>query len=390
MGLLDGISLDVFDIKAAEKMFDDIAKNANMIASFSKEDIAKKLGLPMDSFSLPNCTDSTPCGEVLSNIGDPKLRGKVNNALKDLRAEQIGGEGATYDSLSESQKTQIDVECGTMNKDIFVNNAKAKWLHDATHKKTRGFGDIQDPNARPTDIIVQEKGSYQRLTKNAAAKPNAKERDQQTCVVKTKNNSGIYINEETEEDPNSMNIFYCGKQSGIRLNKEGMLFSTDQSLKMRVGGEESIQVDGCSKKSINGSLDLIISGPVRIAVEGDITISATGDINFTAGKNINMQTGASCTLQTSGNFGVISNGETVLNSGAKMSFLTSNSLHLKTAGGCCFGGQGAVSMKGGGNLSIDAAQVSINGGSAEDATPKKLSWVDTPTAVPTKPNVPKV
>ncbi len=384
------ISIDVFDLSAAEKKFSEIEKNANKEVSFSKSKIAKKMGVDEKDLNLPG-GDFAPINEVINNIGDPRFRAKVASAIKDLRAEQISG-GGDYSSLTPDQKTQVDIETGSTTKERFVNKEKADWMYNAAHTKTRKGGNAAAVNETRFVNIKSSDGSERPMLAygDATTKPRAEERDEVTSAMQTQGKSGIYVNEKTEEDPNSLNIVFNGKQSAMRMSKEGFHLSTDQSYNILVGGCENIQVDGPSAKVVDGTSDLKVMGAIRVSSDGNIYVSSKGNINVTALRDINFQCNGTFNICAKGGISMKTDGEFAANSSSTMSLLTEAELHLKTNGGCFFGGQGSISVKGAGPVNIDGSTVNINGGQSQDASPTKIPTFNIPTANPTVPNVPKI
>ena len=383
------VSIDVFDFSAAEKKFEEIEKNANKDVSFSKSKIAEKMGIDEKDLNIPG-GNFTPINEIINNIGDPKFRAKVSHAIKELRAEQLSG-GGDYSSLTPDQKTQIDIETGSTSKERFVNKEKSDWMYNATHTKTRKGNAAAVNETRFVNITSSDGSERPMLTYgDATTKPAAEERDEVTCAMQTQGKSGIYVNEKTAEDPNSLNIVFNGKQSAMRMSKEGFHLSTDQSYNVLVGGCENVQVDGPSAKVVDGTSDLKVIGAIRVSSDGNIYVSSKGNINVTALGDINFQCNGTFNICAKGGISMTTNGEFAANSASKMSLLTESELHLKTNGGCFFGGQGSISVKGAGPVNIDGATVNINGGASQDASPTKIPDFNIPTANPTIPNVPKI
>jgi len=384
------ISIDVFDMAAAEKKFKEIEEKCNKDVSFSKSKIAEKMGVNEKDLNIPG-GNFAPISEVINNIGDPVFRAKVSHAIKDLRAEQISG-GGSYDSLTPDQKTQVDIESGSTDQERFVNKEKADWMYNAAHQKTRKGGNAAAVNETRFVNLVSSDGSERPKLAygDATTKPSAEERDEVTSAMQTQGKSGIYVNEKTKEDPNSLNIVFNGKQSAMRMSKEGFHLSTDQSYNILVGGSENVQVDGPSAKVVDGTSDLKVMGAIRVSADGSIYVSSKGNINVTALGDINFQCNGTFNVCAKGGISMKTNGEFAANSTATMSLLTDADLHLKTNGGCFFGGQGSISMKGAGDVNIDGSTVNINGGASGDASPTKIPDFNIPTANPTVPNVPKI
>ena len=203
-------------------------------------------------------------------------------------------------------------------------------------------------------------------------------------------NSGIVINEKTKEDPDTMTLSYNGKQSAIRMGKEGFHISSDQAIYINVSGGEQIELGGQSAKHVAGAYNLSIDGVVNIYSKGTITISTDGDMNFTAKGNINFQCDGNFNVAAKGMIATKSTGETAINSIGKMSLDSADDLHIKTNSNVLFGGNGSVGMKSGGPVNIKGSTVNINGSGGNDPSPTIIPDFNIPAAAPTKPNVPKV
>jgi hypothetical protein len=387
--MFEGISIDVFDISAAEKKFDELAKNANTGISFAKSAIAEKMGISEDQLNLPG-GDFTPGVSIIKDIADNDFREKVSAAMTELRAEQLTGGNGGSGSLTPEQKSQIDIELGKIDKDDFINNEKANWLYNALHIKKRDGSSTFDKTKRQINIGIEGNKENKNLSQNGSVKPTPEERDEVTCIAKTIKNSGIYINEKTKEDPDTMTLCYNGKQSVLRMGKGGFHISTDQSMDMAIGGCENLVINGQSAKHVNGGYNLIIDGPINIYARDSINITSDADMNFTAKGNINFQCNGNFNVCAKGNISTVSKGETALNAKGKLSLLTNSELHIKSDSQVLFGGQGSIGMKGGGNVNIQGSTVNINSGGVPDPSPTVLPDFNIPAAAPTDPVVVKV
>lgn len=184
-----------------------------------------------------------------------------------------------------------------------------------------------------------------------------------------------------------MSLCYHGKQSAMRMNKEGVHMSTSQAMNLIIGSYESVRVNGQSAKHVAGGYNLIIDGPINIYAKDDITISTDGDMNFTSKGNINFQCDGNFNVFAQGIVAIKSTGETAINADGKLSIATKDELHLKSDGTCLFGGKGSIGMKGGGNVNINGATVNINGSGSQDAAPTTIPVFNIPAAAPSEPNV---
>ncbi len=383
------ISIDVFDQAASEKKFDKIEANANKDVSFDRSAIAKKMGIKEEDLNIPG-DKYTPGVKIIKRISDNDLRKKVTDAMSELRAEQLTGGNGGYSSLTPDQKTQVDIELGKVDKDDFVNNEKADWRYNAMHIKKRGGSDEPDPDAREMCFRTDGDKNNKGLEADGSVKPWAEEQNESYCPVKTQKNSGIVINEKTKEDPDTMTLSYNGKQSAIRMGKEGFHISSDQAIYINVSGGEQIELGGQSAKHVAGAYNLSIDGVVNIYSKGTITISTDGDMNFTAKGNINFQCDGNFNVAAKGMIATKSTGETAINSIGKMSLDSADDLHIKTNSNVLFGGNGSVGMKSGGPVNIKGSTVNINGSGGNDPSPTIIPDFNIPAAAPTKPNVPKV
>ena len=380
------IKIDVFDQAAAEKKFDEIEKNSNKDVTFNKADVAKKMGMKEEDLNLPG-DKYTPGVKIIKNIQNTDFRTKVTKAMAELRAEQLtGGNGG----LTPEQKTQIDIELGKIDKDDFINNEKSDWMYNATHTKTRG-GDKVNTDAQVMNYEISGNKDNKNLGDGGRLKDNAKDQNASSMYFTEEDNTAMYVNgPDATNDPSCLVMSHNGKQSGFRMSKEGLHMSTDQAMNMIIGSCENIKVNGQSAKHVDGAYNLIVDGPINIYAKDNISISTDGDINVTAKGNINFQCNGNFGICAKGNVSIVSKAETALNATGKLSLLTEDSIHAKSNGGCAFGGQGNISMKGGGNVNIDGATVNINGGASEDAQPTKLPDFNVPAAAPTDPVVPKI
>ena len=180
---------------------------------------------------------------TFGNISNPVDRQNVVNQSKDILSDQLF-DGKKYSELSSEEKKIVDLKSGSTNSDQMFSQLKEEWGKE----NNNDIQNVPTTSAAGTDENERPQYEYGQGT----LKPINDERDKQTVIVTTTNKSGIYINEETSNDPNCMYIVHKGKICAIRLSDNGMHFSTDQNMFIRCGVNRDIVVDGSSSIVIDG------------------------------------------------------------------------------------------------------------------------------------------
>ena len=378
---IPGLSIDTFDKNAAIKQFEDIKSKANANLSMDPAKIASKLGTSPEALGLTGDKFSS-AKDMLGNIGDPSIHKKVNDAMQDMRAEQITGvAGQKFSDLPPNLQAQVGVELGSMTQNKFVNGAKSEWSQQALADGKK-IMNVETSNGEERPQLQYG---------NATNKPESKERDEQYTTMMTPNQSGSYIKEGTKEDEDSYYIIHKGKQTALRMNDEGLHISTDQSCNQRICVNRNIVIDGASSIVVNGgNYDIYINGQVNIYATNDINMTTDTNINMTAKGNINIECNGNMCMQTHGNWGAKSDGESVINATGDLSLCTQAGLMLKASGECAMGGGGDMSLKGGGTVSIDGGETYINSGKSKTPTPTQMNPAPVTAANPAKQPVCKV
>ena len=430
-GVLPDIVPDCFDIEGAKKHFDELKSKAKENLSIDPKKIADAVG----SLDLGEKFDKfKSCKEIITNIADNDLREKVINVVTEIRKKQLDGDNSKSasqentrkltstvtktaakssdnsgmmdqmngvlkshseasnmfkdlvgggKSSSESSDTddQIKIETGQMTESQYLDQQQSKWAKDNIDKGKPivpvGVGDgEQRPNL-----------GYG----GATNRPKTEERDEQYAVLITPNKTGIYVNEETAEDPGSVYIVYQGKHTSIRINAEGIHISSDQSFNQRICVNSNVLIDGQSRITVTGGkYDIYVKGQINLYSTDNINITSEKNINLTAKQNINMQSMSSITEQASSDITLRADGEIKSHSNGKFSIDTAADFESKAGGSTHIQGGGALNIKSGGSVNIDGSSTFLQSGKAEDASPSVADKVAIDSANPITVTVPLI
>ncbi len=191
-------------------------------------------------------------------------------------------------------------------------------LHSGTYVIVKFFEN--DYNTGYIDRILSD---YEDNTDKEAqdcveVKPALSDRDEQYVIFKTPKKWNIfYVNEDTENEPNTMYLVFNRDNSPerrtvLRINESGIHIWTRNNQRIRIKEDNNIQIDGDntefikgdSKSNIDGNVDLDIhgnfisrvkgdtdhktKGSIIIEVEGTTNINSTGDVNVSCSSNVNV------------------------------------------------------------------------------------------------------
>jgi hypothetical protein len=190
-----------------------------------------------------------------------------------------------------------------------------------TRQITSGYIDrIRSDMLQDTDVEAQD---------CVEPKENIKDRDEQYIIFKTpKKNNVFYINENTDNEPNTIFLIYnrdgSGRRTVLRINEEGIHIYSRDNLKIRLGGDNNIQIDGEKRENVVGNYTLEVNGNLDVSINGNINIKSGGVTNITADGNINIKSGGNTNIQSSG--------KTSITAGSGVSISSSGGASVNSSG----------------------------------------------------------
>ncbi|MFW6246973.1 MAG: bacteriophage T4 gp5 trimerization domain-containing protein [bacterium] len=148
--------------------------------------------------------------------------------------------------------------------------------------------------------------------------PALTDRDEQYIIFKTPKKWNIfYVNEETENEPNTIYLVYNrddnpNRRTVFRINESGLHFWTRDNNRVRIATDDNKQIDGDKTSYVKGSKqenidtdkdfhvkgnettktdgnkDSNVGGNLTLEVEGNVDISVSGTVNVFSASNINI------------------------------------------------------------------------------------------------------
>ena len=142
-------------------------------------------------------------------------------------------------------------------------------------------------------------------------KKNLKDRDEQYILVKTpKKNNVFYINEDTDNEPNTIYLIFNrneeGRRTVYRINEEGIHIYSRDNLRLKLLKDKNVSIEGGKTEFIQDSYILEVQGNLNINVKGSANIKTSSSARISASSNA---------FITAGGQVRISGGRILLNSG---------------------------------------------------------------------------
>jgi hypothetical protein len=169
-------------------------------------------------------------------------------------------------------------------------------LHSGTYVIVKFFEN--DYNTGYIDRILSD---YEDNTDKEAqdcveVKPALTDRDEQYVIFKTPKKWNIfYVNEDTENEPNTMYLIFNRDNSPerrtvLRINESGIHIWTRNNQRIRIKEDEDIQVDGNANKLVKGNVIIQVEGNTNISVDGKTDVWSGTSVNVDA-PTINLNSG---------------------------------------------------------------------------------------------------
>jgi hypothetical protein len=169
-------------------------------------------------------------------------------------------------------------------------------LHSGTYVIVKFFEN--DYNTGYIDRILSD---YEDNTDKEAqdcveVKPALTDRDEQYVIFKTPKKWNIfYVNEDTENEPNTMYLIFNRDNSPerrtvLRINESGIHIWTRNNQRIRIKENEDIQVDGNANKLVKGNVIIQVEGNTNISVDGKTDVWSGTSVNVDA-PTINLNSG---------------------------------------------------------------------------------------------------
>lgn len=283
--------------------------------------------------------------KLTSLVNRQKLSGTATSYAEEYK-KQFGREP------TKIEKELMEISGGAHTIDKELVNKKQEWEKDQPDKIQNKPKD----GSRDLNNTAKEEGK-------ATAQAVQEDRDEETIVAMTPNQSGIAIMEKSSSNPDSLLIIHKGKQTAIKMCDDGIYISTDLNSFQRICINRDIQIDCSSSITVNG-------GNYDIKVNGDVNIEATGDYNVKA-NNINLFANTDIKMSANSNAN--------LSGKSKLSLSSEGDTHVLGKGKAALGSDGPVHIKSDSDVNIDGSSVNIMGGAAEKASAASQAKEATPS-----------
>jgi hypothetical protein len=161
-------------------------------------------------------------------------------------------------------------------------------LHPGTYVIVRFFEN--DLNTGYIDRILSDYKDNRDVEAQdcTTVKPALTDRDEQYIILKTPKKFNIfYVNENTENEPNTIYLIYNRDNSPkrrtvFRINESGIHIWTRNNQRIRIKENEDIQVDGNANKLVNSNVIIEVNGTTNISVDGKTDVWSGTSINCDA------------------------------------------------------------------------------------------------------------
>lgn len=374
------LSVDAFDTAAAKKEFKEIQAKANTSVTFNQNDFKTKDGVVSYEKASGSSSNTVSAADLLAKQSNPQEYTQILSIMRDERAKSItGNSSASYSSLTDKQKAIINTEVGVIDETKYVNSKKSSWEKENSGKLFNRFSNNSGDD-RPAY-------GYGEGTK----KQELNERDEQYVLAITPNKSGIYINEETKNDANSLYIVYRGKETAVRFDDGGIHLSTDHNFFQKITVNNDIVIDGTSSITVNGgNYDLYVNGTTNLYATGDINQYSEKDINIRAVGNVNLESGKNITALANNELMTYSSNMTTLMANSDFNVISKSKYQQKSDGPTRITANGRMSIKSSDIVALDGSATYLQSDQADSAEIQELNNEDIPVANPAKRDVCKI
>lgn len=316
---------------------------------------------------------------------------KTNPNKKQMRTTRQGKSGGfskiSYESQfkdiygrepSKAELELMEIAGGVKTPDKYIVEKKQEW----ERAEPENINNNSYDGSRDLDNTAKEEGI-------ATAQEAQEDRDEETIVAMTPNQSAIAITEKSSSNPDSILIIHKGKQTAIKINDDGIYLSTDLNSFSRICINRDIQIDGTSSITVNGgNYDIYVNGKVNLHSTNDINMSTDTNINIKATNNINIEAGQDINI-SSENFVSGSKNATSFKSGSDFSVKSDGKIMLDSEEFQC-NGSSKVSLVSSGYVAADGSKVLLNSGASAAPSTPDVSLTSVPAAEPAKRSVCKL
>jgi hypothetical protein len=161
-------------------------------------------------------------------------------------------------------------------------------LHSGTYVMVKFYAN--DYNTGYIDRIISD---YEDDTDKEAqdcfkVKPALTDRDEQYVIFKTPKKWNIfYVNEDTQNEPNTVYLIYNRDNSPerrtvYRINESGIHIWTRDNQRIRIKEDEDTQVDGNGNKLTRGNVIIQVEGTANVSVDGKTDVWSGTSVNVDA------------------------------------------------------------------------------------------------------------
>jgi len=171
------------------------------------------------------------------------------------------------------------------------------------------------------------------------------DRDEQYVLFKTPKKWNIfYVNEDTQNEPNTIYLVYnrddTGRRTTFRIDEDGLHFWTRDNNRVRIKLDDNKQVDGNQTeyvkgyrtKHIDGDEDLNIGGDTREKMDGKFDGTVAGDVNVHHQANESRHTTGNITIHIEGQTDISVDGDCNVWSDSNVNVDAGGAINLNSGG----------------------------------------------------------
>lgn len=219
--------------------------------------------------------------------------------------------------------------------------------------------------------IETDKEAQDSVTK----KPALEDRDEQYIIFKTPKKFNIfYVNEETQNEPNTIYLVYNRdgnpeRRTVYRIDESGIHLWTRDNRRVRILLDENRQIDGNQTEYIKQDRTHNIGGHDSLAVRGTKTTNVFDNEHRILQKDrvTNVHGKEDKTIK----------GEQIENVEASKDSLVKSDLTIQVKGGCNISVDGKCNIWSGTSVDVQAPMINLNSGTASMVSAKTSSPADT-------------
>lgn len=299
-----------------------------------------------------------------------------------------------YDyKLQGSYKIHIPELMPHLNNDdgIWCKNHTNKWnitpsdigeygshfpLHPGTYVVVKFFDN--DINAGYIDRILSDYKVNRDVEAQdcVSAKTALEDRDEQYVIFKTpKKWSTFYVNENTQNEPNTIYLIYNRdnnpqRRTVYRIDESGIHIWTRDNMRVRIAGDENKQIDGDQTSYVKGS--------TKHNIDGDYDYQLIGSAASKIDGNSDQSIGGNHTSQVLGNRDEKISGKSVSNVGSNYDGKVGGSVTIDVSGPVSISADGPVSVWSGSSINATSSSINLNSAAAQKTSPSSPKTPKTP------------